>query len=284
MIVPCYNHASTLHWALASLVAQTHREWECFVVDDGSRDDPEAVVTAFGDPRIEFLRLPANSGPSIARQSGMNQASGRFIAFLDADDWQYPSRLESQLSRFRSVPDLAAVGTGMAIIDGENRLLGLRGCEARRGTGTAASPLPASCGRATVMLRTEVARGGHFDPALRQGEDGNFLARVLPGRAYEVIGDPLYVYRQEPAGTAERSLRAHSLRRQQLRGGSARIPLRNRFQILESHFKSVTYGTADLLGLDRFVAARRNRGSSATQQRDFEEARRTVAAVADEPR
>ncbi|HWV57809.1 MAG TPA: glycosyltransferase family 2 protein, partial [Longimicrobiales bacterium] len=143
VLVPCHDHAAVLPWALASLVAQTHQEWECLVIDDGSADRPRDVVDRFEDPRIRYMRLDRNRGPAAARQLALEHARGDFIAMLDADDWAYPTRFETQLAAFAADPDLAAVGSGMAVVDADNRLLGVRGAVDQEGVSYGMRALPA---------------------------------------------------------------------------------------------------------------------------------------------
>ncbi len=103
IIIPCRNYAHLLPETLASVAEQTLSNWECLVVDDGSTDDTEHVVAAFSseDKRFRYIRQE-HSGPSIARNRGLEIASGEFIQFLDADDLLMPFKLQSQLGLLRS--------------------------------------------------------------------------------------------------------------------------------------------------------------------------------------
>jgi hypothetical protein len=91
VIVPVFNGARTIGRALDSVLGQTHPAHEIIVVDDGSVDDTGAVVEGYGD-RVRYLRQP-NAGVSVARNRGVAEASGDWLAFLDADDWYLPDRL-----------------------------------------------------------------------------------------------------------------------------------------------------------------------------------------------
>ncbi|HYZ23506.1 MAG TPA: glycosyltransferase family A protein, partial [Rhodopila sp.] len=90
VVTPAFNVAPYIADAIASVIAQTHRDWSLVVVDDGSTDPTAEVATSFRDPRIHILRQP-NSGVSAARNRGIAEA-GRSDAFLflDADDWLAP--------------------------------------------------------------------------------------------------------------------------------------------------------------------------------------------------
>ncbi|MCE8519053.1 glycosyltransferase family 2 protein [Ruegeria pomeroyi] len=100
VITPAYNAAAVLPRAVASVQAQSLRDWEMLVVDDGSTDDTLAIARALaaGDPRITVMAQARNGGPATARNRALAAARGRFIAFLDADDAWLPEKLERQLA------------------------------------------------------------------------------------------------------------------------------------------------------------------------------------------
>lgn len=96
VIVPVYKGVRFLREALASVRAQTFRDWECLCVDDGSRDGSGDLATAIAasDARIRVIRQP-NGGTSVARNTALRTARGRYVAFLDEDDAYEPRMLET---------------------------------------------------------------------------------------------------------------------------------------------------------------------------------------------
>jgi glycosyltransferase involved in cell wall biosynthesis len=96
VIIPTYNRSRFLREAIQSVLRQTHRPAEIIVVDDGSRDDTDSVVEEFGD-RVRCLRC-AHRGVSAARNVGIRQSCGRWLAFLDSDDLWLPGKLSAQTS------------------------------------------------------------------------------------------------------------------------------------------------------------------------------------------
>lgn len=98
VIVATYNYGRYIGDALRSVQAQTLSDWECIVVDDASTDDTAEVVQAFvaRDPRFRYVRLEHNSGVSVARNTGMDQARGVYLQLLDADDVIAPEKLDRQ--------------------------------------------------------------------------------------------------------------------------------------------------------------------------------------------
>ncbi|MFF7107639.1 glycosyltransferase family 2 protein [Pseudomonas sichuanensis] len=99
IIMPSYNAARFILPTIASVVAQTFADWEMLIVDDASRDDTVATVRAHyqHEPRVRLIALEQNQGAAVARNTAIEAARGRFIAFLDCDDQWLPEKLEVQL-------------------------------------------------------------------------------------------------------------------------------------------------------------------------------------------
>ena len=103
IVIPCYNRPLLLKRALLSCVQQSSDNFEVIVVDDGSEEDVESVVTSFGDNRIRYHRQN-NKGAATARNTGIDLAKGEWIAFLDSDDIFLPNKLEFVESCIDSEP------------------------------------------------------------------------------------------------------------------------------------------------------------------------------------
>jgi glycosyltransferase involved in cell wall biosynthesis len=108
IIIPLYNKAPYVRRALDSIAAQSLSDFEVIVIDDGSTDDGAAIVTGYPDARYRLIRQ-ANAGPGAARNTGIAQSRGEFIAFLDADDEWLPTYLDESVRRpsgslLRSLP------------------------------------------------------------------------------------------------------------------------------------------------------------------------------------
>lgn len=121
VVIPAYNAGATLTRALNSVLAQTWPAHEIIVVDDGSCDNTEEVVAAYGG-RVTFLRQK-NTGPSAARNRGVEAASGDWIAFLDADDWYYPGRLQAHADMITADPVLDFLVASFDYRDTEGKLI-----------------------------------------------------------------------------------------------------------------------------------------------------------------
>jgi glycosyltransferase involved in cell wall biosynthesis len=106
VVLPVFDREATVASALASVLSQTYRQLELLVVDDGSTDSSVKVIEQFAaaDPRVRFIRLPANEGRSAARNHALDAARGEFVTFLDSDDLYAPERLEALVGAARRFP------------------------------------------------------------------------------------------------------------------------------------------------------------------------------------
>ena len=117
VLIPAYNAASTIERAVDSVLAQTYKDYEIIVVDDGSRDATSEIVAAYGSERIRLFRLPLNRGESGAMNEGIAAARGELVAFLDADDEWLHTKLEKQVEVLRRNPDAVMATCGCRFID-----------------------------------------------------------------------------------------------------------------------------------------------------------------------
>jgi len=103
VITPAFNSAKYIGEAIASVQRQTYCDWEMIIVDDASTDNTCSIVNKFSenDDRITLIRQSVNGGPAKARNKALNHARGRYIAFLDSDDYWRPDKLEKQIDVFR---------------------------------------------------------------------------------------------------------------------------------------------------------------------------------------
>lgn len=100
IIMPLYNAAPYFKESIASVLAQTYENWELLVVDDCSTDGSGGLAYEYTliDPRIKYFRNALNSGVAVSRNIGLDQAAGRFVAFLDSDDQWEKDKLEVQVN------------------------------------------------------------------------------------------------------------------------------------------------------------------------------------------
>jgi len=125
IVIPAYNAAPWLPDALNSVLRQSYQDWEAIVVSDGSADETDEVVEGYceQDGRIRLLKMLVNHGAAHARNRGMLEARGEYIAFLDADDIWFPSKLEKQLLLLEAQPDCDACYTQFEVVNDWARVI-----------------------------------------------------------------------------------------------------------------------------------------------------------------
>ncbi|MEY0154184.1 glycosyltransferase family 2 protein, partial [Providencia rettgeri] len=97
IIMPCYNAEQYIKDSINSVLNQTYPHFELIIIDDLSTDNSINIINSFSDNRIKLIQLAQNGGAGVARNTGIEAAQGRFIAFLDSDDLWRPNKLEMQL-------------------------------------------------------------------------------------------------------------------------------------------------------------------------------------------
>lgn len=100
IIMPSYNSSAFIGEAIESVLSQTYKNWELLITDDASTDKSRDIISHYcnKDERIKLFCLSVNSGAGIARNNSIEQAQGKYMAFLDSDDLWLPYKLERQLS------------------------------------------------------------------------------------------------------------------------------------------------------------------------------------------
>jgi glycosyltransferase involved in cell wall biosynthesis len=122
IIMPAYNRGYIISEALQSVSGQTFRNFDLIVVDDGSTDDTAAVVQHFSDARLRYVRHEKNKGYSGACNTGLRQARGEWIAFLDSDDLWKPEKLEKDMDFLERHAEADAVFTDLEKQDGSRHV------------------------------------------------------------------------------------------------------------------------------------------------------------------
>ncbi|MCW2990196.1 MAG: glycosyl transferase, partial [Solirubrobacterales bacterium] len=194
VIISVYNGERFISDAVASVLAQDGIDLECIVVDDGSTDLTPEIARGFADDRVRVIHQE-NRGVSAARNVGLAQARGEYVAFLDADDVWRPGKLGRQLELFRRDPALAIALTGYALGDHE-----LRVREVVRDAPLVPWMLLEGNGQllsSTGMVRRAAAAPElRFDEELSTSADLDFAWRLTRCGTSATVPEPLVVYRQ----------------------------------------------------------------------------------------
>lgn len=187
VVIPAYNSQGTVERAIRSALAQDYDPIEVIVVDDGSADRTAEIAEAIGNKRVRVIGQ-ANAGPAAARNQGIRESRGEFIAFLDADDQWIPAHLSSCLKMFLNQPKVGAV---YSLID--HRLQNGREIygdrwERNRLFERVFWPSARMVTSGVVLRRRVFDEVGIFDKSLRSREDMDLFIRA--GEKYEVIEIP----------------------------------------------------------------------------------------------
>lgn len=125
IITPSYKSKRFISQTIDSVLAQTYENWEMIIVDDCSPDDSNELIEKYvkKDSRIKLIKLEKNNGPAVARNKAIEEAKGRYIAFLDADDLWKPAKLERQID-FMTKNNLSFTYSSYDLIDEDGTDLG----------------------------------------------------------------------------------------------------------------------------------------------------------------
>ena len=197
VVIPLWNGRDTVRETVASVFAQSWRDFELIVVDDGSTDDGVALLEGIGDPRLRILRQ-ANQGAGPARNAGIAAATADWIAFLDADDLWLPDHL-AELDRVRSrFPEAGLIGTAWRHADGKPLPADPGTLQEINLFERLAAGEPVLCTSSAAVSRRTVARVGDFPPR-RLGEDSLYWLRIALALPVAVSTRPTVTYRPGPA-------------------------------------------------------------------------------------
>lgn len=123
VVIPVYNRERYVREAIESILAQTFRDFELLLIDDGSTDRSREVMSAYADSRIRVVSNPRNLGIPRTRNRGLELATGEYLAWLDSDDHACPDRLEREVAFLDAHRDIALVGSWTGAMDADSRPL-----------------------------------------------------------------------------------------------------------------------------------------------------------------
>jgi len=196
VVIPLYNRAAQVGETIRSVLSQDWTDYEIVVVDDGSRDDPQPVIEAIGDPRIRYIRQD-NAGGGAARNAGIIAAEGRYIAFLDSDDLFLPGKLSTMAKALDGDDGLTVLYSRMKVDRGVDRywIRPDRGIREDEDVGEYLFCANQFMQTSTMVVSTPLAQDVLFDPALKKGQDLDFCVRLQgAGARFRMIEQPLTIW------------------------------------------------------------------------------------------
>jgi glycosyltransferase involved in cell wall biosynthesis len=215
VIIPAFKASGTIARAIESLLAQTRRPDEIIVVDDGSPDDLVAAVAPYRD-RVQLLCKP-NGGAASARNLGIAQSRGEWIAFLDADDYWLPTKLDRQLQVLERHPEVGLVAgrfyhqespEGQRTLcpgdwaDLYDRVL--------KPIGERAFAVATQMWTSSLLVRRDVLGSHRFDEGLKTAEDVDLWARLVLTAPVYLLSEPLATYVLTPDSLSRSNVESDS--------------------------------------------------------------------------
>ncbi|WP_158059677.1 glycosyltransferase family 2 protein [Halorussus halophilus] len=207
VIIPTYNRADILPRAIDSVLDQTFEDFELLVVDDASTDETRDVVTGYDDERVTYLAHDENQGACAARNTGLEAATGEYIAYFDSDDVWHEEKLERQIDRLDAEADdwvaaycdferdlPGASGTFEEVVAG---MLGNDGDRKRKEggrelIGDVLADTFVTCAGSTLVVKREIVEEiGGFDETLDRFQDPEFVVRVLEAGKLAYVDETL---------------------------------------------------------------------------------------------
>lgn len=215
VVMPLYNSAATVRESLESVLAQTYTNLEILVVNDGSTDDGVEICQGYKDSRLRIVHQ-RNRGLAGARNTGIRQAQGEILGFLDSDDLWLPTKVERHLAHLQARPEVGVSFSRSSFIDEASRPIGLHQMPTLRNI----TPQVVFCRNpigngSAVVIRREVFEAIRFtanlygteedfffDDSFRQSEDIECWLRIALQTRWQIEGipEPLTLYRISSGG------------------------------------------------------------------------------------
>lgn len=206
VVMPVYNAGRYVRMAIDSVLNQTYTDFELILINDGSTDDSQDVLNGFSDHRIRILSNKQNQGIVYARNRGLSEARGKYIAPFDADDVARKDKFEKQIRFLEENPQYGLIGSWAYLIDAEGNKL-------KKKWKINAAPERIPCIllfrnyllQSAVVMRREVIPQGGYVKGLDAVEDYRMWASIA--RNHLVWNYPEYLvnYRIHPEGVTTRA-------------------------------------------------------------------------------
>lgn len=198
VIIPAYNAGKYLAETMQSVLDQSFTDFELIICDDGSTDNTASVAKSFSDVRIKY-KYQKNSGVSVARNNGAEFATGKYIAFLDADDLFHRDNLAAKVAELEKEPTAKLVFADCDVIDANGNHTGEKLIGKDENTledlllwnGTVI-PGPSSI----LLTREAFEKSGGFDPEFSTAADQDFFFRIASKNKCVRVAEVLTSYRK----------------------------------------------------------------------------------------
>ena len=191
VFVPFYNVRDTLRHAVISVLNQSYPAWQLILLNDGSIDDSvDTIVDLVDNDFVLLVSGNTNKGLVYRLNQMVELTDAPYIARMDADDLMHPDRLRLQMEAFRFNPQLDIVSAGMAVMNRNYQVMGVRSVD---GQPTLSDYMKyGGLVHASCIFRREFLERNRYDPEFFRAEDREIFLRGLPDAHYYCVNKPLY--------------------------------------------------------------------------------------------
>lgn len=229
VVITCYNYGQYLESSMQSVLEQTCSDFEVIVVDDGSIDNtPEVMERYLTNTKIKYIRQ-ANAGQPKAKNRGIIESNGKFIAFLDADDIWMPTKLEKQIALFDD-PHTGVVYSRRKWINPD--AVEISGNERKLHRGNVLDKIFIDnfiCFSSSVIRRAALDEAGFFDENLPMGIDYDLWIRLAAICRFDYVDEPLVKYRTGHANLSKNTMKRYECAQKIMRKALNDPRIRNKF-------------------------------------------------------
>ena len=236
--IPFYNAENYLLEAIRSVFAQTYKEWELLLIDDGSTDNSLNIARSVKDARVRVLSDGKNKRLAGRLNEVTKLAKYDFIARMDADDLMVANRLEIQMKEFAENPDIDIVTTGVFSVLNNLELKGVRGSDFLNPSFDDIIAKKVGITHAALIARKSWYQRNEYDESLKIAQDLDLWIRSSKKNDLKIksIAIPLYIYREEDNVTLQKLNRAYKNERKMIK----KYAEKGKFKLqLKSYIKTI---------------------------------------------
>lgn len=217
--IPFYNAEEYLLDAIRSVFAQTYKDWELILIDDGSTDNSLKIAKSVKDPRVRVLSDGNNKRLAGRLNEVSKIAKYEYIARMDADDLMVANRLELQMNEFAENPDLDIVTTGVYSVLNNLKLKGVRGNNFEYPSFDDIATKKVGITHAALIAKKSWYQRNEYDESLKIAQDLDLWIRSSKKNDLKIksIALPLYIYREEDNVTLQKLVRAYKNERNMIK-------------------------------------------------------------------
>jgi len=198
VIIPVYNGEKTIAETIKSVLNQTFSDFELIIINDGSTDGTEQVVSNFSDKRIKLINIK-NSGPSAARNKGIEEAKGEYVSFIDSDDLWSQDKIEKQLDKLINNMEYGVAYSWTIFIDENSKYIHpLKKVDYQGNVSEKIIKGNFVGSGSNILVKKEAVKSiGYYCISLRYGEDWDYLIRLAQSYEFILVKDFHVFYRRK---------------------------------------------------------------------------------------